>query len=209
MSPRWNSQCASARPCRRARARRNAGADRSTPTAWVAWAPSISSRRPAPVPISSSSPKATGPEFFVQHGRQPGLVPVRGRASAELAGRRLFPVPDHDRHADPITLQCGILRVDGGQQFIEPVGPRPAGRGPVIDPLLLPEPVQEACLGKQPQVAGDPGLALPHHPADFPHRELTVAQKRHQAQPGGFGQVLEHPAQPGRPWSGADIIIQI
>ena len=36
ISPRRNSQWASARPCRRARARRKAGADRSTPTAWLA-----------------------------------------------------------------------------------------------------------------------------------------------------------------------------
>jgi hypothetical protein len=40
-------------------------------------------------------------------------------------------------------------------------------------------------------VAGDPGLALPYHPADFPYRKLTVGQKRYQAQSCRFGQVLE------------------
>ena len=84
-------------------------------------------------------------------------------------------------------LQCGIIRVDRRQQFVEPGGAGPGRRGSVIDALLFAKAVQEPRFSEEPEVPGDAGLALAQHPADFPYGELTVPQKRYKPQPGGLG----------------------
>ncbi len=185
MSPRWNSQCASARPCSRARASRNAGADRSTPTACAALGTEQLEQAPRPGADIEQFAQGHGPEFFAaaRPPARPGPGRRARRAPSSLAAN-FSRSPTTTAMRTRSRCSAGSSGSTAASSSLQPSGPRAAGRGAVIDPLLLPKPVQEACLGKQPQVAGNPGLALPHHPADFPYRELTVAQKRRPAAAG-------------------------
>ncbi len=65
--------------------------------------------------------------------------------------------------------------------------PRARGRNPVIDPVLLAKPFEQAGVAQEFQVPRNARLALAEDLGQFDDGELASAQRCQHSQAGGFG----------------------
>ena len=117
-----------------------------------------------------------------------------------------FVAPDEPQIGGPAIFQA-TLRVadDGAVRIVGELEPgidedgfrRTVASEPVEGERALPEPVEQAGVGEQLEVAGDARLALSENLREIAHRELCMRAQREDSKPGGLRDRLERLEEPG------------
>ena len=118
---------------------------------------------------------------------RPHLVPI-GALAAEGVGGDARPLRQDAGGAAAVGGQHGIVLRQAGEQVQHGCG---AGQGVggegEPDVRALPDPVQQAGVAQQLEVAGQAWLALAEDLGELHDAERAAGGERKQSQPGGFG----------------------
>ena len=193
MSASRTEQCVSPARARRERASASIAFEASTPTPWLIRGASSSSTRPVPVPMSSSRPaSASG-----TRASSAASTAAPGRSSARISSQS---APWRRKLSDATRARSASTRAAwrrsasriGSSSGRRATRSRASAPGCAVrqgepDVGALADPVQQAAVAQQLQVAGQARLRLAKDLGEFRHAEGAATGQRQQAQAGRFG----------------------